>query len=116
MMANGDSRSSIASKLKMREETISRWRKIPEFMQEYERLINETRNGFKNRLTILVAKSIDEINKGINNSFYDDKRLKTALNVIKSLEKSTEPTNNDHILNQNILKSIVSPQLAHQHR
>ena len=87
LLAEGSSRYNIARSLKTREETISRWRKIPEFIMEYERIIEEIRAGFKNRLTILVDTSMDAIQGGIRYDSTNQKRLEIALNVIKTFGK-----------------------------
>lgn len=61
MLASGISTTDIAIDLKLRRETMVRWRKIPEFMYEYEKLMDEVRFGLRNKITEAINTSIERI-------------------------------------------------------
>ncbi|MEQ1706525.1 MAG: hypothetical protein ABL867_11230 [Rickettsiales bacterium] len=42
----------------MRRETMARWQKIPEFMYEYEKLMDEIRHSFKHKMTEVMNATI----------------------------------------------------------
>jgi hypothetical protein len=87
MLAGGISTIDIAIELKLRRETMARWRKIPEFMYEYEKLMDEVRYGFRNKITEAINTSIERIAFEAGGSYGDPKRIEALLNVIKTLEK-----------------------------
>jgi hypothetical protein len=87
LLAQGDSCIAISRRLKLRAETLSRWRKIPEFILEYEKLMNEMRLNMKDQITNLMNSSITVAKRELYAEKCDAKRLQIALNMIKTLEK-----------------------------
>lgn len=90
MLAGGIPTTDIAVDLKLRRETLARWRKIPEFMYEYEKLMDEVRLGFRNKITEAINTSIERIAYEAGNSYGDPKRMEVLLKIIKTLEKSSD--------------------------
>lgn len=87
MLASGVSQLQIANSLKMRRETFTRWQKIPEFMYEYEKLMDEVRLGLRNKTTEAINTCLERITYEAGGTFGDPKRLETLLKIIKTLEK-----------------------------
>ncbi len=90
MLAGGSSTTDIAIDLKLRRETLARWRKIPEFMYEYEKLMDEVRLGFRNKITEAINTSIERIAFEAGGPHGDPKRMEVLLKIIKTLEKSDD--------------------------
>ena len=59
LVAIGKSGKQIAEKLSVAEETISRWKKLPEFQAEVNAILLECRNNAKQRLRNLLTNSLD---------------------------------------------------------
>ena len=87
MLASGFSTTDIAIELKLRRETMARWRKIPEFMYEYEKLMDEMRYGFRNKITEAINTSIENLAFEAGRPYGEPKRIEALLNIIKTLEK-----------------------------
>ena len=87
LLARGDTIIAAAKALNMRRETLSRWRKIPEFIVEYEKLMVETRASLSHQITSLLEISITDVKQEIKQYNGDPKRIQALLNMIKTLEK-----------------------------
>ncbi len=86
MLASGISPLQIANSLKMRRETFARWQKIPEFMYEYEKLMDEVRLGLRNKVTMAINASLERITYEVGDSSGNPKRLEAFLKIIEALE------------------------------
>jgi hypothetical protein len=87
MLASGMSTVQIAREIKLRRETISRWRQIPEFTHEYDRLMDEVGFALKSKVTRVMDAAIKKITYEVESSYGDPKRIRALLHVIKTLEK-----------------------------
>lgn len=94
LLAAGGVVMDIARELKLRRETLSRWKKIPEFQQEIEKVTEEWRDSMRQRLLILAETSINTLKSDLEQYKGDPKRIQTALNVLKSLGIAPEPPPN----------------------
>ncbi len=97
MLAEGLDITSTAKQLKIRRETLSRWKKLPHFQQEIERVAAEMRGSFQQQLTGIVSDSITVIGKDLKGYLGYSDSSKTALNVLKLLKI-------EHILSPNVPK------------
>lgn len=87
LLASGKSATTIAHLLDLRRETLSRWRKIPAFAAEYERLMEGMRAEMAPCLTQLVHRSIAALYNEIDGSGKcDHARVRAAINVLKLLK------------------------------
>jgi KaiC/GvpD/RAD55 family RecA-like ATPase len=86
-LVRGDSTSTISIYLKLRRETLSRWRQIPEFIMEYERVLAEAKARLQTSIEDILDTSMIALKQEINRYESDPKRIQTLLNVIKALEK-----------------------------
>lgn len=87
MLASGISTIQISRELKLRRETMTRWRKIPEFVYEYEKLMDEVRHNLKNKMTEVMNAAITRMTYEASDYSSDPKRIEALLKVIKTLEK-----------------------------
>lgn len=87
LLASGKSATTIAHLLDLRRETLSRWRKVPAFAAEYERLMEGMRSEMAPRLTQLVHRSIAALYDEIDGrAKCDHARVRAAINVLKLLK------------------------------
>ena len=83
-LAQGCTLVDVSHALKLRRETLSRWKKKPEFNAKFEQIMAELREGMRHRLVHLIDASISAAEAGL--SYSDDpKRTQAALNVLKLL-------------------------------
>jgi len=85
LLAGGATAVEVAQILKMRRETLSRWKKIPEFAQKLEQVMTQIRDGMQHRLTGLADASISALKAELGRYQSDPKRIQTALNVLRLL-------------------------------
>jgi len=90
MLASGKSTIQISSELKMRRETFARWRKIPEFMYEYDNLMNEVRHGFNNKITEVMNAAITRMVDVAGGYDSDPKHIEALLKLITTLQNDRE--------------------------
>ncbi len=83
----GESAAAIAKELKLRPETLSRWRRQPEFMALHERLMDQLDESLRPRLRHILARSLDEISASLAYKNGRDQCYKTALDVLKLVGK-----------------------------
>ena len=67
LVAIGKSGKQIAGELSVAEETISRWRKLPEFQAEVNAMLLECRDIAKQRLRNLLTNSLVFLEEEMNN-------------------------------------------------
>ena len=84
LMVKGLTNIEIAAQLKMRRETLSRWKKKPEFAKKFDQVMEEFRLGMQHRLANLIDASITTVRSELSYS-NDPKRIQTALGVLKLL-------------------------------
>jgi transposase len=95
MLAEGVALKDIAKELKIRRETVSRWKHKPEFKAEMARVVEENhhayvtkreemRHNLSHEMTLLVNEAIGTINSQLNHT-YDNlaERAKFAFDVLK---------------------------------
>lgn len=85
LLARGQTSMEVANHLKMRRETLSRWKKDPVFSAEFEKVMGEVRDGLKDRLTHLADLSITTVRAEFNAIHSNPKVVLTALGVLKLL-------------------------------
>ena len=85
LLAEGKMTIEVGKAMKLRRETLSRWKRIPEFQLELERIMQEMCDDMKHRLTRLVSESISSVSRGLNGVYTDPKRLQTSFSVLKLL-------------------------------
>ena len=83
MLAAGATASYTARQLRMRAETLSRWKKIPEFNFEIEKLMLENRAVLRHKLAHLAEAAIEAVWSELHDYSYGSQRLKAALGVLK---------------------------------
>ena len=66
-VALGLTNRQIAKELNVAEETISRWKKLPEFQAEINAILLECRDNTKQRLRNLLTNSLDLLEEEMNN-------------------------------------------------
>jgi hypothetical protein len=82
-LATGAKGTEIAARFKMRPETLSRWKRIPEFRSEVERFMDQERAAMHYRLTHLSRAAVAAIWSELYDSGSDTKRIQVALNVLR---------------------------------
>lgn len=86
-LVSGDSIFQITNNLKIRRETLWNWKRIPEFKEEYERVLAETKAKLQTSIEDVFQESLQEMKQELKRYDNDPKRLEVLLNVIKALEK-----------------------------
>lgn len=87
LLVRGDSVFQITHSLKLRRETLWKWKRIPEFKGEYQRVLTETRAELQTTIEDVFQEALQEMKRELKRYDNDPKRLETLLNVIKTLEK-----------------------------
>ena len=87
LLVSGESTFFIAKNLKLRRETLWKWKKIPEFKEEYERVTAETKAYLQTSIEDVFQESLQAMKRELRRYESDPKRLETLLSVIKALEK-----------------------------
>ncbi len=87
LLVSGDSIFQITNSLKLRRETLWKWKRIPEFIMEYEKVLAETKAKLQTSIEDVFQESLQEMKRELKRYDNDPKRLEVLLNVIKSLEK-----------------------------
>ncbi|MEQ1704493.1 MAG: phBC6A51 family helix-turn-helix protein [Rickettsiales bacterium] len=86
-LVHGDSVFLISQNLKIRRETLWKWKRFPEFKEEYERVLAETKAEMQTSLEEVFQESLRAMKRELKRYESDPKRIETLLNVIKTLEK-----------------------------
>lgn len=93
LLAWGKKPTEVIHALKLRRETLWRWRQFPEFQKEMQSIMDEEAEEMHFHLRHLAQASLAAVWTEINDNSDDSKRVETALSVIKLLgiERITLP-------------------------
>lgn len=108
LLAGGATTIEVGRQLRMRRETLSRWKQLPWFNAEFERVMEQARGDFQHRLTHLVDQSITTMSYGLSSNFCESKRLSAALGVLKLLGIGRIVHPNDSVASPNVATSDTS--------
>ena len=94
MLAMGDKSTNIAKELKLRPETLSRWKRSTEFNMAIDQVTEELRDRVRYRFLQLVEASIGAIQGQLGSRFCDPRHIMAAISVLKMLgmERVVLPT------------------------
>ena len=85
LVAWGRSAVEISKLLGVSPHTLSRWKKIPEFIAECEKVINEQNEEMRYRTANLASSSIDLVWSELQDKSPSSRRLSVAMNLVKLL-------------------------------
>ena len=88
LVAQGVSGKDIANKLNVAKETISRWRKLPEFQAEVNALLKECRDETQHKLRSLVNTALEVVKDELENK-NSDQRITIALKLLQNMKLNT---------------------------
>ena len=88
LVAQGVSGKDIANKLNVAKETISRWKKNPEFQAEVNKLLKEYREETQHKLRSLINLALEVVREDLENT-NSEQRLATALKIIQNMKLNT---------------------------
>ena len=88
LIAQGVSGKDIANKLNVAKETISRWKKIPEFQAEVNKLLKEYREETQHKLRSLVNTALEVIKDELDDK-NSDQRITIALKILQNMKLNT---------------------------
>ena len=71
LVAQGVSGKNVAKKIQVTEETVSRWKKLPEFQAEVNALLKECREETQHKLRSLVNTALEVIKDELENKNSD---------------------------------------------
>jgi hypothetical protein len=110
LLAYGETTNSITSKLKVRRETLSRWKRLPAFKAQMEQIIEEERIQMQYKLSRLADTALETL--------WDEMqfipggnprvRLQAALSVLRLLgvERLVLPSENSAAAQANMLLNV----------
>jgi|GEM_PF-4654830 len=75
LLAEGATLSGVAKTLKVRRETVSRWKNLPLFRQEYDDVMNTTRQHLQHRMTTLADHTLQAIIMALHKGYYREQDL-----------------------------------------
>ena len=88
LVAQGVSGKNVAQKIQVTEETVSRWKKLPEFQAEVNALLKECRDETQHKLRSLVNTALEVIKDELENS-NSDQRITIALKILQNMKLNT---------------------------
>ena len=88
LVAQGVSGKNVAKKIQVTEETVSRWKKLPEFQAEVNVLLKECRDETQHKLRSLVNTALEVIKHELENS-NSDQRITIALKIVQNMKLNT---------------------------
>jgi len=88
LVAQGVSGKNVAKKIQVTEETVSRWKKLPEFQAEVNALLKECRDETQHKLRSLVNIALEVVREDLENT-NSEQRLVTALKIIQNMKLNT---------------------------
>jgi len=88
LVAQGVSGKNVAKKIQVTEETVSRWKKLPEFQAEVNALLKECRDETQHKLRSLVNLALEVVREDLENT-NSEQRLATALKIIQNMKLNT---------------------------
>lgn len=86
-MVQGETTQEISRLMKLRRETLTRWKQIPEYMQEYHKVLTETKARLQINIEDVFQQSLRAMKLELSRYESDPKRIEALLTVIKTLEK-----------------------------
>ena len=88
LVAQGVSGKNVAKKIQVTEETVSRWKKLPEFQAEVNVLLKECRDETQHKLRSLVNTALEVIKDELENK-NSDQRITIALKILQNMKLNT---------------------------
>ena len=88
LIAQGVSGKNVAKKIQVTEETVSRWKKLPEFQAEVNALLKECRDETQHKLRSLVNTALEVIKDELENK-NSDQRITIALKILQNMKLNT---------------------------
>lgn len=85
LLASGKSGVDIARTLKIRPETLSRWKRNNDFIVEIDNIMNGKRGVMRHRLEHLAEAAVSTVWSELERSYDGERQMKVALNVLKLL-------------------------------
>lgn len=85
LVAQGVSGKDIAFRLKVAEETVSRWKKLPDFKAEVNQLLKECREETQHKLRSIVNQSLEIIKSELENDT-STLRINLALKILQNMK------------------------------
>ena len=88
LVAQGVSGKNVAKKIQVTEETVSRWKKLPEFQAEVNALLKECRDETQHKLRSLVNTALEVVKDELENK-NSDQRITIALKILQNMKLNT---------------------------
>ena len=88
LVAQGVSGKNVAKKIQVTEETVSRWKKLPEFQAEVNALLKECREETQHKLRSLVNTALEVVKDELDNK-NSDQRITIALKILQNMKLNT---------------------------
>ena len=88
LIAQGVSGKNVAKKIQVTEETVSRWKKLPEFQAEVNVLLKECREETQHKLRSLVNTALEVIKDELENK-NSDQQITIALKILQNMKLNT---------------------------
>ena len=88
LVAQGVSGKNVAKKIQVTEETVSRWKKLPEFQAEVNALLKECRDETQHKLRSLVNIALEVIKDELENK-NSEQRITIALKILQNMKLNT---------------------------
>ena len=88
LVAQGVSGKNVAKKIQVTEETVSRWKKLPEFQAEVNALLKECRDETQHKLRSLVNTALEVIKDELDDK-NSDQRITIALKILQNMKLNT---------------------------
>ena len=88
LVAQGVSGKNVAKKIQVTEETVSRWKKLPEFQAEVNALLKECRDETQHKLRSLVNTALEIIKDELENK-NSEQRITIALKILQNMKLNT---------------------------
>ena len=88
LVAQGVSGKNVAKKIQVTKETVSRWKKLPEFQAEVNALLKECRDETQHKLRSLVNTALEVIKDELDDK-NSDQRITIALKILQNMKLNT---------------------------
>ena len=88
LVAQGVSGKNVAKKIQVTEETVSRWKKLPEIQAEVNALLKECRDETQHKLRSLVNTALEVVKDELENK-NSDQRITIALKILQNMKLNT---------------------------
>lgn len=92
MLIEGKTAGEIAAALRLRRQTLWRWKQLPHFQHKFRQLMHDTEEAMQRRLGRLMDDSIKAVSAGLGYYGCNPKRVEVALKVIEKLGMGYENT------------------------